>query len=348
MKRWKTILTAAAGMTAALLMTVPAFASVSKISISVEDVINTGEDLREPEITLNVSDCEIAEIDWSKDVSKWKAASKVTATLTLTTDDTFKSSYKSDSVRVQGGDFISASRVDDNTLKVRITYVPRAQLGVTEEAGWSSRSETTAVWKKVPFATAYQLRLYREGTLITILTSDSTSVDLAEYMTQEGYYYYEVRAVGETSAERYYLLSGEYVTSEDRELDDLGETGGSWKNYQDGVRYVRSDGSSPAGQWEKITGAWYYFDGSGYMLTGWQQIGGSWYYLGTDGRMLTGWQEIDGKDYYLQEDGRMFTGWLQGTPGIWYYLNPDGSMAVNTVIDGTYSINAYGQWIEPQ
>ena len=42
----------------------------------------------------------------------------------------------------------------------------------------------------------------------------------------------------------------------------------------------------------------------------------------------------------------MYTGWKEEDPGIWYYLNPDGSMAVNTVIDGLYSINSEGQWIE--
>ena len=43
---------------------------------------------------------------------------------------------------------------------------------------------------------------------------------------------------------------------------------------------------------------------------------------------------------------RLGTGWKEEDPGIWYYLNPDGSMAVNTVIDGLYSINSEGQWIE--
>ncbi len=346
MRPFRKLVMAAISLSAALLITVPAYASVSRISIEVEDVINTGEELREPEITLDSSDCEIAEVKWSKNVEKWKPASKVTATLTLTTSDTFKDKYLSDAVQVQGGDFVRASKADDNTLTVRITYVPRAQLGETEEAGWSSRNPNVAVWKKVPFATAYQLRLYRDGTLLTIITSGSSSIDLSDYMTEEGHYYYQVRAMGETSAERYYLLSGEYVESEDTLLDDLGDTSGSWKNYQEGQKYVRSDGTTPVSQWEKIEGNWYYFDGNGYKTVGWQQIDGSWYYLGTDGKMETGWKEIGGSWYYLLEDGKMYTGWKEEDPGIWYYLNSDGSMAVNTVIDGIYPINSSGQWIE--
>ena len=347
MKQLKKALLAAVSLLAAFIMSMPVYANVPKISIEVEDVINTGEELREPEITLRSSDCEIAKIQWSKDVEKWKPASKVTATLTLTTDDSFQDQYRSDSVLVRGADFIKASRKDSNTLTVRITYVPRAQLGETEEAGWSSRNPNVAMWDKVPFATAYQLRLYRDGIYLATVTVGSSSADLSDYMKEEGYYTYEVRAMGETSAERYYLLSGEYVQSEETLLDDLGDTGGSWKNYQRGQKYVRADGTSPASQWEKIEGSWYYFDSEGYKTSGWQQIDGNWYYLGAEGQMETGWKEIGGRWYYLLPDGRMYTGWLEEMPGIWYYLNPDGSMAADTVIDGTYPINSEGQWIEP-
>ena len=52
-------------------------------------------------------------------------------------------------------------------------------------------------------------------------------------------------------------------------------------------RLVVSGGQSnyPAGTWSYINDAWYYFDGSGYMLTGWQWIGGTWYYLHSNGTM---------------------------------------------------------------
>lgn len=345
MKRFRVIAGAALAAAVVLLAAVPAWARVSQISIEVEDVINEGEELVEPEIT--VSGCEIEDIDWSKDVSKWKPASRVTATLTLTSDDTFAGKYNSSTIRVKGGDYSSSTKVDDNTLKVRITYTPKVQLGMTEKAGWSSSNPNKAVWKKVPFATAYQLRLYREGALIQTLTVRGTSVDLSEYMTQEAYYYYEVRAMGRDTAERQFLLSGEYVESEETLMDEetIGEVDGTWRNYQEGSRYYRADGTNPVSAWLQISGDWYYFDANGYMTTGWQNVGGLWYYLGTDGKMATGWQEINGIWYYLDDSGKMITGWVETKPGYWYYLNADGSMAVNTTVDGQYYVDASGRWV---
>lgn len=333
-----------AGILGSLFWTAPVYASVSQIRIEVEDVINEGEELQEPDITLESSDCEITDIQWSKDSSRWKAGSKVTAVLTLETEDSFQTSYNPGNCRIIGANYSSSSRVDENTLKVRISYIPRVQLGETEEAGWSSSKERTAVWKKVPFATAYELQLYRNGDRIKTLTVTSNTADLSEYMTEEAGYSYQVRAMGETEAERYYLLSGEYVESGDRTLEDLGLTDGEWKHYQDGQTYVKADGTIPRNQWEKISGDWYYFNQDGYAAADWQMIDGKWYYFGQDGKMKTGWQDVGEKRYYLGEDGSMRTGWVQGTPGIWYYLYEDGSMARSTVIDGQYIIDENGQW----
>lgn len=332
------------GLMVSMGISMTAYASVSSISIEVENVINEGEDLQEPKIYVESGDCEITDIQWSKDVSKWKAGNKVTATLTLETEDSFKSSYNADSCRVTGANYSSSSRIDENTMKVRLTYIPRAQLGIPEKAGWSSSRKNTAVWEKVPFAPAYQLQLLRNGDIVKTLTVTSNTADLSEFMTEEADYSYKVRAIGETDADRYYLLSGEYAESEDITLEDLGQTDGEWKTYPDGEIYLRTDGTSPSAQWEKIGGDWYYFDSNGYKTTGWQKVENAWYYLGQDGRMKTGWQETDGKWYFLGEDGRMQTGWIQGTPGIWYYLYEDGSMAVNTVIDGRYPVDQNGQW----
>ena len=61
MKKFKKMTTVLLGMMAAAALSIPAYASVSQISIEVEDVINIGEDLQEPEITINSGDCETVE-----------------------------------------------------------------------------------------------------------------------------------------------------------------------------------------------------------------------------------------------------------------------------------------------
>lgn len=130
---------------------------------------------------------------------------------------------------------------------------------------------------------------------------------------------------------------------------------GSWW-YQTGAT-----SSDYATGWLKVGDGWYYFNESGWMLTGWvfTSWGGSdkywwyfgddgalqfdkwleynngWYMLMSDGRMATGWQERDGNRYYLDETGRMATGWLK-LDNDWYYLRSDGSC----VVDGLYEVGA--------
>ena len=67
---------------------------------------------------------------------------------------------------------------------------------------------------------------------------------------------------------------------------------GTWVQYSNGKwKYRHSDGSYTLDDWEYIDGKWYYFDSSGWMVTGWKKIGGYWYYFqpGNSGYMTTGW-----------------------------------------------------------
>ena len=75
--------------------------------------------------------------------------------------------------------------------------------------------------------------------------------------------------------------------------------GGWWYQY--------ADGTYPKDCFAEINGKTYYFDHSGYMVTGWKEIDYVTYYFDSNGAMVTGWQSIGGKWYYFKEDGRMAT-----------------------------------------
>ena len=91
--------------------------------------------------------------------------------------------------------------------------------------------------------------------------------------------------------------------------------------------YCHRDGSYTKDDWEAINGVWYYFDQSGWMVTGWLKKPEGWYYLNpSTGAMATGWASINGKWYFLNSAGRMVTGWLSRPSG-WYYLSDSGAMA---------------------
>ncbi len=343
----------AAALTAAA-FTAYGASTVSSLRITVKDSLEEGN-MTEPEISVSPSSCQLSDISWSKAVEDWKPGKTIFGYLTITADDgrEFERSYRSSKCTVSGADFRSAESDEDDpsTLKVTIRYAPVVQLGMTEEAGWSDLNKTRASWKKVDYATAYELRLYQDGSLIKTLEVSTTTADLSEYITSGGDYYYEVRAKAKTSSERDYLLTGEYVPSEDVltvSEAEMGEVDGSWKNFQEGRRYQKGDGTYASSGWLMIMGEWYYFNAEGYLAVGWLQDPetGAWYYMDEQGKMtVSQWLQVGGAWYFFNQDGTMATGWIQTVPGEWYYLNPDGSMAVNTVIDGIYQIGSDGKYI---
>ena len=114
-----------------------------------------------------------------------------------------------------------------------------------------------------------------------------------------------------------------------------------WQKNDAGYWYVRSDGSYPKEQFEKIDGTWYYFDENGYMLSEkWKKRpDGTWYYFDKSGEMATDWNKINGKGYYFSRDGAMVTGWVKYYDN-WYLLDAaNGDMKSDCFVrynDGWY------------
>lgn len=326
-------------------LTVLADSSISSVRVRFQNQYDQDGSILEPDISASGSGYEIDSVEWTKSLSDWKPGTKVTATITLVPEDgySFGSSYSSQKVIISGADYTSAKRDDDGRLQLKVKYCPVVQLGETDKAGWSDAAKTKAVWKKVPHATAYQLRLYRNGDeYVTTLTLEGTSVDLSEYITREASYYYEVRATSKNSSDAICRRNGEYVRSADATVEDFGEAGGRWSQTLEGYRYTDANGVDAAGGWRYILGIWYYFDAEGYAVTGWQSINDQRYYMDTDCRMVTGWLVLEDKTYYMDNTGAMKTGWLQLSPTEWYYFNEDGTMAVNTEAEG-YILGADGK-----
>lgn len=290
------------------------------------------EDIEEPKVTVNNSEYSP---EWSREIDKWVPGKKVTATFTVDGD------YSKSNVDVYGGERSSVRRKDGQTI-IEATYIPVAKLGAPESAGWSDSTKTKASWKRVPHASQYQIVLYENGEQIKTLKHGTTSIDLLQYMRNGYSYSYEVRAIAKDSSESKYLMDGEYVSSDDSVVQELGDTKGRWYTYNEGKKYRDEAGNYAASAWKMISGKWYYFNEAGYALTGWQAINGKWYYLDSDGMMVNGWQQINGVWYYFNDGGDMATGWVQTEPGKYYYLNGDGSMASNTVIDGQYRLDESG------
>ncbi len=325
-------------------LTVPAAESIVIRSLNLTFKSQTGDqEILMPELTTTTSGVTIQDTLWKRDISKWKAASNERVSVIFTSDNMiFAESYNRTECKVTGAKFVSAKALDNNTLEVKVDYIPVVKLGKTSQAGWSDSKMTKAVWKKVEFATGYQVALYADDKLKKRISVSTNMLDLSDLMDKNAIYYYEVRAIGFTAEDRKYLKEGDYVTSDESTLSYDGDTSGAWK----GNTYKQEDGGVPRNSWKQILNDWYYFDGNGIRQTGWLQSGQRWYYLNpTDGKLMTGWQQLNGKWYYLNtQGGEMMTGWIESKPKVWYYLNPDGSMASNTKV-GEYWVDASGKWI---
>ena len=295
------------------------------------------EGIQVPTVTVNYSE---ESPEWSKEVDDWEAGKKITGTIRIS------GTYSRSDCTVSGATLLSVKNEDDETV-IKFSYVPVAKLECPEKAGWSDDAKTKASWKKVPFASRYQVVLYQEGGIwIKSLTTSSTTADLLSYMTSGYKYYYTVKAILKDTSEEDYLKEGDITTSDDSVIQELGETSGVWATYQEGKKYRGEDGNYVTDGWKMIDGKWYYFKQDGYAVTGWHKADEKWYYMDSEAAMKTGWQELNGVWYYFNTDGDMVTGWIQPTPGKWYYLNGDGSLAMNTTVDGNYKVNETGLWIQ--
>ena len=118
-----------------------------------------------------------------------------------------------------------------------------------------------------------------------------------------------------------------------------------WDKVNGAWSYYNAYGARVSG-WLASGATWYYLDpATGTMATGWAQIGSDWYLFSTSGAMLTGWQNV-GAWYYLAPSGAMLTGWQQ-IGYTWYYFGTDGQMVTGwqSIAGRWYYFASSGAWV---
>ena len=118
-----------------------------------------------------------------------------------------------------------------------------------------------------------------------------------------------------------------------------------WDKVDGAWSYYNAYGARVSG-WLASGPTWYYLDpATGTMATGWAQIGSDWYLFSASGAMLTGWQNV-GAWYYLAPSGAMLTGWQQ-IGYTWYYFGTDGQMATGwqSIAGRWYYFASSGAWV---
>ena len=105
--------------------------------------------------------------------------------------------------------------------------------------------------------------------------------------------------------------------------------------------YVDANGAWATSKWIQSGNRWWYrhYDGT-YTTNDFEVIGNQTYYFDASGYMVTGWQNINDKYYFFNATGSMVKNAWVGN----YYLGSDGIMLTNTFTPDGYYVNANGVW----
>lgn len=363
---------------------------IDMVYLNVTSYIEDGDETGHIEVSTDSQQYSIGSTDWGTvPTDGWTVGDqpKVKIDLHARSGNYFNKTTGAKKIIINGAEYASAKRSDnDETLIVTIKLPPvKGELDDPETVEWVGYPLGKASWSKVDSANAYELKLYRDDQVVySVEKTSATTYDFYPYMTQAGTYKFRVRAIPVSTEEQTYITPGDWVYSEETDIDDsdtldvryndkestkpVNPSQVGWVENRDGWRYRNTDGTYVSNSWKQINGKWYLFGYDGYMLRGWQKSGGNtyylsdngellirwqqinrfWYYMNpADGRVLTGWIYVDGRWYYMNpNDATMTTGWAL-IDGKWYYLNPNegGAMAVNTTVGG-YQINGDGVWVQ--
>lgn len=132
-----------------------------------------------------------------------------------------------------------------------------------------------------------------------------------------------------------------------------------WREDEDGIFFVKEDGTLAVSTWIEVSGGWCRVDENGYLLCStWFYDGSGWNYLSADGfKVLSDWIYIDGNAYYCDNNGYRVTGnyTIDGTVYLFdnngVLLNEDApsiafhpeDAVVNSGESVTFSVTALGK-----
>ena len=369
------------------LATVPSYAwathtkaiSSVKINVNLSD-LNVGDELSDnAESYVSVPDNEyyyLEDAEWIDEVRYLSvgdqprmrvylyATPKETSGSRYDTIWLFHTSYNSNNVRVNKGEFINADRRDSGyALEVTLRINPvNGHYEAPSDVYWTDSTGMGAWSVDENDSGYYDVICYRGSSAVKKLyTYHGFNYNFFPYMTREGDYTFKVRTVpapngkGKNSE---WVESGGLYIDKDHVSDGTGQTtadehgggtgsgmagGGSvpYNNYN----FPNGTGTANVAGWTSEGGYTYFrYPNGEYARDGWMKLDDRWYMFDNAGRMLTGWQQNKhGVWFYLDPaSGAMKTGWLQDN-GNWYFLNTAEGDLQGSMIRGwwTWRDNRY-------
>lgn len=341
---------------------------IKSVSIKISSKVEAGDSLPEigiestsgdgVQVSTGSSYYTIVDAEWAdKKSDATTIGSEPRMTVTLGPEDVsdhyFLANYKSSSVSVSGGTFVSARR-DGNNLVVTLRLKPlKGEYDSPQDIFWNDSNLGEIRWEEGENKSGYyEVQLLRDGKNVQkIEKTSSKNYNFYPYMTKAGDYTVKIRSIPGTDAQAKYGKRSEWLESGELHITDRYVSDGKgqqapnstakkgtqetvgWFKEQNIWKYRYPDGRMCMNGWFDINGLWYFFDGNANMLTGWIEVGGQKYYLNQGGDMAVGWVRPDNVWYYFRPEaegqspvGSMVSSGWRIINGYYYYFNQDGSL----------------------
>lgn len=381
--KFKRILIPVLAAVTALSLSVPAYAADQKIStvklkVEIGEEPEAGDDVDDnPGVSISTGGdkCEIGDAPEYYDTNddEWERGEIPVIRLELDAKEGWKFT-SSTKVSVSGfHSELKSKSVKDSGKTLRV-YIKLRKVGGplddVEDLEWSGK---TAKWDDVDGANKYEVKLYRNGSSVTTITTNSERFDFYPYMTKSGDYTFKVRAISTSDGEKsewsdesdeYYISSSEVYKGAPPTTNDYtnssstsGTSGSGPVSSAQSTGWVQDNlgwtfwqnGQALRNTWLYVDNNWFYLGDNYYMMTGWIHVDNNWFYLnpvsdGTKGAMKTGLQNINGAIYYLNPvsdgtKGAMKTGYQLINGNYYFFDTSNGTMWFNR-----YAPN--GKWID--
>ena len=269
---------------------------ISQVVLEFESDLAIGSMCNENDIRITVKrgDCYVGDVQILNKIQRWEQGTLPRLSVYLHSEDENYFSLKRDDITIEGGTYESGRLVSPNLVELTVTLPSMTGvLGTFTDIGWNSATE--AGWNHVDNREYYEVRLFCDGKAVgDIERTKAPQIDFGSRMQKAGTYSYRVRAVNgrDEKVKSQWTESGEVSYIDEKTAEELRSRYGrqipegaaepsqvKWQNYrpdeygwiQDktGWWYRNEDGSYTAANWQLIDGKWYYFNSSGYMVTGW-------------------------------------------------------------------------------
>ena len=285
---------------------------ITTVRLELKDSLTRGGAIDSDELEFESSSDEynIAEWEIENDGLVWTDSDVPKVTVTLETEDDYSFSVSKDKIKVKGDEAKVSSTHRENSQSLEITFELKPMSERVGPVEYAYLKDSIAAWGPADGAASYDIYLYRDSKVVgSKKNTTETTYDFGTAMLKAGAYYYRVRGVGaDGTAEGLLTDSEEFVRSSNGGSTGTGNgsqtaQAGSWQTNETGKWWQRADGTWPYSQWELINNQWFFFNDTGYMVTGWVDWNGKRYYLGPEGDMWVNRQTPDG--FTLNSSGEM-------------------------------------------